>query len=410
MTTMTTETMKQPGFGPVQVGTDQALKLVMQELWLTGRVLPVGASLEVRHLFRCGETRAVEAVYAFMLPRDATLRRFRVIGENISVQSALKPTAEAVREYERGVEAGHLSALARSYRDGGVNLNLGNLRPGETIIVVLEILAGVETRDDGVRFRFPFTLAPTYHSRARFVESEPGVGEMELPEEEFGDVLLPPWMQNARDLHRVGFHLDVALGQPVAEIASPSHSIRVTQKEATLWRLALAPQADIPNRDLVVDARTPQPISAVVGGIGSDGKGQFIAVVPSTQFGRATGAPRQIVFVIDRSGSMQGAPLQQALRAVEACVGALSPDDRFGIVAFDDQTEVFQSGSVFGKKLCEADQKHRDAGRKFLQKLEARGGTELAAGLRAACELLCGNGGDIFVVTDGQVSGTEAIL
>lgn len=407
---MTTDTMTRTGFAPVRAGTDEALELVMQELWLTGRVLPVGAALEVRHLFKCGQTQPVEAVYAFMLPRDATLRRFRVIGENFSVQSDLRRTAEALREYERAMEQGHLSALARHYRDGVVNLNLGNLRPGDTAIVVLEILAGVETRDDGIRFRFPFALAPAYHSRARFVESEPGVGEMELPEAEFGDVLLPQWVKDARGLHRVGFHLDMALGQPVAEVASPSHSIRVTQKDGGIWRVALAPQADVPNRDLVLDARTLNPLSAVFGGVATDGRGHFIAVVPSTQFGKATGAPCQIVFVIDRSGSMNGAPLQQAVCAVEACLGALSATDRFGLVAFDDQAEVFRPDKILKPKLSEAEQKHRKAAQKFLDRLDARGGTELAAGIHAACDLLSEGGGDIFVVTDGQGSGTEDIL
>lgn len=407
---MTSETTTTTGFAPVRAGTDQALRLVMQDLWLTGKVLPVGAVLEVRHLFKSGETQPVEAVYAFMLPRDATLRRFRVVGENFSVQSALKPTAQAVAEYERGLEKGHLAALTRQYRDGLVNLNLGNLRPDESVVVVLEILAGVETRDDGVRFRFPFTLAPVYHRRARYVESEPGVGEMELPEEEFGDVLLPPWMKDARDLHRVGFGLEMALGQPVVEIASPSHSIRAAQGDRGRWRVSLAPEADIPDRDLVLDARVSQPVSTVFGGREANGNGQFIAVVPSTQFGKATGGPRQIVFVVDRSGSMQGAELQQAVRAVEACLGALAANDRFGIVAFDSETEVFQPNRGPRPRLCKADRKGRDAATEFLRGLGARGGTELAAAIRAACDLLPGGGGELFVVTDGQVGGTEDIL
>lgn len=116
---------------------------------------------------------------------------------------------------------------------------------------------------------------------------------MELPEGEFSDLMLPQWMKDARDLHRVGFHLEVALGQPLAEIASPSHSIRVTQTDGGIWRVALAPQGDVPNRDLVLDGRTPNPMSTVIGGIGGNGKGQFIAVVPSKQFGKTIGAPLQ---------------------------------------------------------------------------------------------------------------------
>jgi hypothetical protein len=63
-----------------------------------------------------------------------------------------------------------------------VNLNIGNIRPGETVTVYIEILAGVETRDKGFRFRFPFTLAPAYHRQAQAVVNEWGQLDQELPE------------------------------------------------------------------------------------------------------------------------------------------------------------------------------------------------------------------------------------
>ena len=119
-----------------------------------------------------------------------------------------------MKAYEAGIEAGHLSTLARHYGDGVVNLSVGNIRPGETVCVTLEVIAGVELQDDGLRFRFPFTLAPSYHSRARSIEVEPGVGELELPEDEFGDVILPRYYADARGLHEVGF--DLALGPDAA--------------------------------------------------------------------------------------------------------------------------------------------------------------------------------------------------
>jgi len=119
----------------------EEVKLAMQRLWLTGRLFPVGAKLLVHHTFRSEEKKPLEVVYAFMLPRQAALRRFRVSGPSFSVQSELMAADEATKRYEAGIEAGSLSTLARVYGDGMVNLNLGNLRPGETVQVQLEILA-----------------------------------------------------------------------------------------------------------------------------------------------------------------------------------------------------------------------------------------------------------------------------
>jgi hypothetical protein len=69
--------------------------------------------------------------------------------------------------------------LARPYGDGLMNLTVGNIGPKETVTVYLEILSGVEARDDGFRFRFPFSLAPAYHARAKTAVTEAGEGEME---------------------------------------------------------------------------------------------------------------------------------------------------------------------------------------------------------------------------------------
>src|SRR5712692_3114351 len=131
------------GFAIVNSKTGEEVRLVMQKLLLTGRVLPAGARLRVQHVFQSSEPKPVEVIYSFALPRDAALRRFRVSGEGFSVHSELRPVEEAVKAYEQGIEHGHLSTLAKQYGDGLINLNVGNIRPEESVVVDLEILAGV---------------------------------------------------------------------------------------------------------------------------------------------------------------------------------------------------------------------------------------------------------------------------
>ena len=403
-------------FAPVAAESGQAIELAMQRLWLVGRILPVGARLLVRHTFRSGEKKPLEVIYSFGLPRDAALRRFRITGQGFSVSSDLKPVEQAIEQYEKGLERGHLAAMARQYRDGLVNLTVGNIRPGEEVTVTLEVLAGVETRDDGIRFRFPFTLAPTYHARARAAEVAPGVGEIELPADEFGDVVLPQFVSDASALHQVGFDLSVVMGRAIVETGSPSHAVRVAGQGSDRGRnrVSLAAAKDVPNRDLVLDVRTEDSIAGVIGGTARDGKGYFAAVAPSAVFKQsaedaAKEEPRRVVFVLDRSGSMGGIPIEQARIAVEACLGALGESDLFGMVAFDDSVEKFAPA------LVEASRMNREKARKFLAGIDARGGTELAAGIRAAADMFGkdmpgGNGGDLLVITDGQVSGTEKII
>lgn len=398
------ETAESHGFAPVNQVTGKSLNLSMQKLWLTGQVLPMGARLWVRHEFVSNETVPVEVIYGFILPRDASLRRFRVSGDGFTVDSELRPTEEATRIYEEGIHSGSLSTLARQYGDGLVNLTVGNIRPSEKVVVLLELLAGVELHDRGLRLRFPFTLAPSYHSQAHGMEVAPGVMELELPEEQFGDLILPQFVKDAEHLHQVGFCLAVRLGSEIREIASPSHALRTQTNEDQSSTISLARESDIPDRDLVLDVRTKCSTASVIGGVDAEGKGRFAAIVPSTEFGKPSAGPRRLVFLLDRSGSMQGQPLVQAKKAIAACLGTLQELDLFGLMAFDNKVEVFQ------ESLSEGSMENRRAALNFLDGIQSRGGTELASGVEAAANLLRDGAGDILILTDGQVFETETIL
>lgn len=392
------------GFAVLNGKTGGEVRLAMQGLWLTGRVSPVGARLLIAHTFRSAEDEPLEVIYAFALPRDGALRRFRIVGEGFQVRSDLRPVREAQEAYEKGVSAGHLSTLARTYRDGRVNLSVSNIRPGELVKVFLELLAGVDLRDDGFRFRFPFALAPCYHRNARAAEIEPGVGELELPEEEFGDVLLPHYLTDSARLHQIGFELALHMGNEIAVVASPSHSLRVTGLGTTGARAALGREGDVPNRDLVLDVQSRESSSQCYGGLCRAGKARFTAIVPSHRFGRPLQARKSVVFVLDRSGSMMGKPLAQAKRAVEACLGVLSEKDQFGLVAFDDHSELFR------RRLAEGTSANREALGHFMSRIASRGGTELGDAIRAALKLAGKARADLLVITDGQVAATESIL
>lgn len=385
-------------FAPYVAATREPVALSMQRLWLAGRIGPAGARLTVQHVFRSEEAKPIEVVYAFSLPRDAALRAFRITGQGFEVDSDLRPVEEAVKRYEEGLAQGSLSALARNYGDGLVNLTVGNVRPGETVNVFLDVMAGVEPRDDGFRFRFPFTVAPCYHPRIRSAVTD-GEGELELPPDTFGDVMLPRFRKDASGLHEAGFDLAVSGTLPVDEIGSPSHAIRMKDGGR---RVMLAPASDVPDRDLVLDVRYSEVKPQVLAGP-AGGSRHFAAVIPSTAFGERRSVPRRVAFLLDRSGSMGGRPIEQAHQALNACLAVLTPEDHFALVGFDDKVETMPGG------LHRGDWESRQRAALFLKAMTARGGTELAQGFEAAARLLDG-GGDVFVLTDGQVFGTEEIL
>jgi Ca-activated chloride channel family protein len=152
----------------------------------------------------------------------------------------------------------------------------------------------------------------------------------------------------------------------------------------------------VPDRDLVIETRFKTGVPQVL-----SGDGHFVAIIPSTAFGVNRNTPRRVVILLDRSGSMQGTPLKQAVKSIKACLATLSEEDQFGLIAFDDETEAFPSGLAPGSRET------RDKAHEFLNRVDARGGTELAKGFTEAARMLGTQGGDVLIMTDGQVFGTE---
>jgi Ca-activated chloride channel family protein len=395
--------------------TGQPVPLAMQRLEVRGTLLPVGALLKVIHRFKCAEGgKPLEAIYVSMLPRDGSLRRFVIKGENFEVESDLKERQKARETYEQGIEQGHLSSLAEVSPDGMVSLMVGQVKPGEEITVALEIVGGIDIRDKGLRFRYPCTLAPSYHSKAR-VSATPDGGQIELPEDVFGDLILPEWKTDSTGLHEVYLDLRIDVGNNIGNVSSPSHKIVFTTGTEGDARVNLEQGADLPNRDIVldVDYEVTGPTFMVDEGLlnGSDrpenlpkSAPRWLAVIPSTTFPSVEDRPRRVCFVIDRSGSMGGSVMQQAQNATLACLAALSPEDEFNVIRFDTEIEAMSNAPVKATKV------NRNAAEVFVRNATARGGTELLGALTHARQVMGEGGGDVFLLTDGQVYQTGVII
>jgi Ca-activated chloride channel family protein len=321
-------------FAPLRANSAEPLALDLQSLFLSGRVLPFGAKLSVTHVFRSSEKTPVEVVYCFPLPRDASLVSFNISGENFSISSRLERTSVAQKRYEQALERGSLAALTQQNRDGLVNLTVGNLRPGETVSVRLDLIAGVSVNDNGFRLRFPFTVAPCYHSQMRVSLDGPGVGTLELPDDVKEGVFLPSFHADSSDLHKIGFELQVEPADGVCEIASPSHAIRMLLSDRAAIGVKLSPDRDVPNRDLVLDVKCDLGTGRAWSERPSGDRRHFAGVVPSTVFGQPTQTARRVVFLLDRSSSMGGAPIKQARRAIEDCLARLSDEESVRLGSF----------------------------------------------------------------------------
>jgi Ca-activated chloride channel homolog len=202
-----------------------------------------------------------------------------------------------------------------------------------------------------------------------------------------------------------------ALG--LCSVRSSLHAVE-EQGKGNLRRIVLDPGARL-DRDFILrlryDDRSLRTALVVQPDAGNVREGTFLlTVVPPV--GQAPPKPRDVVFVLDRSGSMSGWKMVAARRAVSRMVDTLLDQDRFTVLAFDDRIE--SPPDFGGTHLVHASDRHRFRAIEFLVQVHDRGGTEMAQPLKAAViELARGGPGRdrvLVLITDGQVGNEDQIL
>ncbi|MDZ4837057.1 MAG: VWA domain-containing protein [Candidatus Melainabacteria bacterium] len=209
----------------------------------------------------------------------------------------------------------------------------------------------------------------------------------------------------------------------ISDLACSQHAVQ-TRTEDGVIRITLAKANNLLNRDFILRWRlvSEQITSSVVlyRKAGKEEKQEgyaMLSLVPPALAGVAT-APRDVVFVLDRSGSMQGTKMVSAARSCAILMSSLGPNDRFAINAFDDHCDWYMDSPtqhlVSVGKFFDADLASVEKGVDFLKEVTARGGTELGKALVQSIDLIKGSKKRgrvpvIVVLTDGQI-GNESQL
>lgn len=344
----------------------------------------------------------LEATYIFPLPDRAAVTALSLHADGRTVNGVLRERGQARADYQQAVDAGQRAAIVEEERPGVFTMRVGNIASGERVSVRVE-LAGLLPFDDGeATFRFPLVVAPRYIPGAPTGSVPVGTGTS-LDTDAVPDAsrITPPVLLP-------GFPNPIALSATVdidpagldfGEIAT-SLPMRA-ERNGSLLRLAPGERA---NRDLIVRLRLGEtPGSVAV----RDGTVALTLVPPADA---ATARQRDVVLVLDRSGSMSGWKMVAARRAAARIVDTLTDADRFTVLAFDHQIDYPDN---LRHTLVPANDRNRFRAVEFLAGLHARGGTEMLAPLQTGAGLL-GTAGDrdrvLVLVTDGQIGNEDQIL
>jgi Ca-activated chloride channel homolog len=376
------------------------------------RVAGVIATIELAQRFVNTTGGAIEATYIFPLPDRAAVHRFRMEVGGRVIDGVIDERGAARAQYDQAIAAGHRAAITEEERPGVFTLRVGNLMPGEAATVRLSLVGPLPVDDGEVTFRFPLVVAPRYMPGAELAGDQAGLGRAEDTD------LVPDASRISPPVRLPGCPNPVRLGLRVAvedgvmrDVASSLHAVTVARRDAQVIEVQPGERLD---RDFILRWRIGSDAVALASSLvcaddvgGAGGTFALTIVPPST---RAVAAkPRDVVFVIDRSGSMEGWKMVAARRAVARMIDTLTSRDRFSVLAFDNTVEALPAPGPI-----DATDRNRFRAVEALARIEARGGTEIAHPLRRALELLAGGTEDrervIVLVTDGQVGNEDHVL
>ncbi|MEE4173623.1 MAG: marine proteobacterial sortase target protein [Xanthomonadales bacterium] len=367
----------QPGAQPAEpqawgltlLAGHQAMTSLALETSVHAEVNGLLARVHVLQSFRNDSNDWVEGVYRFPLPDGAAVDRLIIQVGDRTLEGEIQERESAERVYQQAREAGQAASLVSQERANQFSTRMANIGPGDTVHVLIGFLARVDYRDGAFRLNLPMTFTPRWGA-----EAQPGTG-LPAPRPQLASFTAMP----ANDSHRLNLRVDLAAGIPLASLESLHHDVDIQAGEAGYTVTLLNPD-EIADRAFELRWMPEfgaQPQSSLVTfDDGQDVYAQLMLLPPRDA--ALDPAPREVIFVIDTSGSMAGASLDQARAALQVGLDALGPDDRFNLVQFNSITE-----SLFADPVPVTPETLREA-RQWVKRLEADGGTDMAPALKRA--------------------------
>lgn len=362
--------MNEYGLKDIESDEELALRGVEVAARITG--LLVETSLTQK--YKNDTETNLELAYTFPLPVGATLLSFTVkIGER-SYQGEVIPRADAEVEYEKAITEGNSAFRLQEIRAGLYNATLGNVMAGEAVDISIGYVETLAWNGNSLRYRLPTTIAPRY--------GEP--------------TGMQPWQRPETSMMaEYALKLTVTIAGELARCAinCPSHKVSFLLESNEL-KVTLAKGATM-DRDFILEMESANVKSLGIQAFSRDMHVAMLTLLPPQV--EHDGQNRDVILILDCSGSMQGDSIRLAKEGILLALGSMQPNERFGLVAFGS------NAITFDQELQPANRKNLDMARRWVNFLEGMGGTNLFGAMDCALKLVENKTTDILLLTDGEV-------
>ena len=355
------------------------------------------ARVEVTQQFTNQGGEWAEGVYRFPLPAGAAVDQMRIkVGERI-LEGEIQERISARRQYQKARDQGKTASLVEQQRENQFETRLANIGPGETIHITIGFLQNVDYGDHSYSLRLPMTFTPRWDPPATLAVDE-------KPVTQAAPQLVTP---KAGSGHSLRLQANLVSSVELAAIESHYHDVDIRQVDNG-YRLELVSNQAMTDRDFVLSwtpALQSQPSTSLM----TFDDGEFVyaqLMLAPPLVASIVPQAREVILVIDTSGSMEGASIQQARLALVHALESLGPDDYFNVLEFNSDTR-----SLFDQSVP-ANQQGLYIAQNFITGLAAEGGTNMAPALKAALGMpkVPDRMRQVVFITDGAVGNEKNLL
>jgi Ca-activated chloride channel homolog len=350
----------------------------------------------------------IEAVYTFPLPHNAAVDDMTIHTGTRTIRGVIKRREEARAIYERARAQGQLAALLDQERPNIFSQQLANILPGQNVDIVISYTETLKYANGGYSFVFPMVVGPRYIPGWPVGKEGGGWSHDTTRVPDASRITPPVTPPGMRSGHDISIQVSIESGVLFDNLRSAQHELAVLRRDTHSALVQLADRAVIPNKDFILsfDVAAAQIQEGVVLHR-SAGDGYFMMILqPPRTFKPDQVVPKELVFVLDTSGSMQGFPIEKAKETMAMALAGLYPHDTFNLITFSGDTRILFPQPV------PATPAHLELARQMLNGSYGSGGTEMMTAIRAALAPSDDQGHVRIVcfMTDGQVGNDMEIV
>jgi Ca-activated chloride channel family protein len=324
----------------------------------------------------------IEAVYTFPLPQNAAVDDMTMhVGTRV-VKGKIKPREEARAIYEAARASGRVASLLDQERPNIFTQSVANIMPGEKVTIVISYVETLKFEDGSYEFVFPMVVGPRYIPGSPTGKQGGGWSPDTTQVPDASRITPPVTPPGTRAGHDISIEVKLDAGLPIDSLNCATHEVLINRTSPHAAVVRLKDQATIPNRDFILryDVAGRKIQDALLAHRAEHGGFFTLILQPPERVVAAEVTPKELVFVLDTSGSMSGFPIEKAKETMQLALNGLYPRDTFNLITFAGDTHI-----LFPKPVPDTPANLAQA-REFLATRRGGGGTEMMTAIRAALD------------------------